>query len=31
VLGMMRSLAPDKERPTLAVAAAVMALAFPSA
>jgi len=31
VLGMMRSLAPDKERATLAVAAAVMALAFPSA
>lgn len=31
VLGMMRSLAPDKERATLAVAAAVIALAFPSA
>jgi chromate transporter len=31
VLGMMRSLAPDKERATLAVAAAVMALAFPTA
>jgi chromate transporter len=31
VLGMMRSLAPDKERATLAVAAAVVALAFPSA
>jgi chromate transporter len=31
VLGMMRSLAPDKERATLAVSAAVIALAFPSA
>ena len=31
VLGMMRSLAPDRERATLAVAAAAMALAFPSA
>ena len=31
VLGMMRSLAPDKERATLAVAAAVMVLAVPSA
>jgi chromate transporter len=31
VLGMMRSLTPDKERATLAVAAAVIALAFPSA
>src|SRR5688572_10207185 len=31
VLGTMRSLAPDKERATLAVAAAVIALAFPSA
>ena len=31
VLGMMRSLAPDKERATLAVAAAVIALAFPTA
>ncbi|RPI43944.1 MAG: chromate efflux transporter [Hyphomicrobiaceae bacterium] len=31
VLGMMRSLAPDKERATLAVAAAAIALAFPSA
>jgi chromate transporter len=31
VLGMMRSLAPDKERATLAVAAAVVALAFPTA
>jgi chromate transporter len=31
VLGMMRSLAPDRERATLAVAAAVIVLAFPSA
>lgn len=31
VLGMMRSLAPDKERATLAVVAAIMALAVPSA
>jgi chromate transporter len=31
VLGMMRSLAPDKERATLAVAAAAIALAFPTA
>ena len=31
VLGMMRSLAPDRERATLAVAASVIALAFPSA
>jgi chromate transporter len=31
VLGMMRTLAPDKERATLAVAAAVVALAVPSA
>jgi chromate transporter len=31
VLGMARSLAPDRERATLAVASAVMALAIPSA
>jgi chromate transporter len=31
VLGMMRSLAPDRERATLAVAAAVSALAVPTA
>jgi chromate transporter len=31
VLGMARSLAPDKERATLAVAAAIIALMFPSA
>jgi chromate transporter len=31
VLGMMRSLAPDKERATLAVAAAALVLAVPSA
>jgi chromate transporter len=31
VLGMMRSLAPDKQRATLAVAAAVIALAIPTA
>ncbi len=31
VLGMMRTLAPDKERATLAVAAAVIVLAVPSA
>jgi chromate transporter len=31
VLGMMRSLAPDRERATMAVAAAAIALAFPSA
>ncbi|MGE0766819.1 MAG: chromate efflux transporter [Hyphomicrobiaceae bacterium] len=31
VLGMMRSLAPDRERATLAVAAAIVALAIPSA
>jgi chromate transporter len=31
VLGMMRSLAPDKERATLAVVAAIIALAVPSA
>ena len=31
VLGMMRSLAPDRERASLAVAAAVIALAVPSA
>jgi len=31
VLGMARSLAPDRERATLAVAAAVTVLAFPSA
>ncbi len=31
VLGMMRSLAPDKERATLAVSAAVIVLAFPTA
>jgi chromate transporter len=31
VLGMMRTLAPDKERATLAVAAAVLALAIPTA
>jgi len=31
VLGMMRSLAPDKERATLAVAAAIIALAVPTA
>src|SRR5262245_61199047 len=31
VLGMARSLAPDRERATLAVAAAVVALAVPSA
>jgi chromate transporter len=31
VLGMMRTLAPDKERATLAVAAAVIVLAMPSA
>jgi chromate transporter len=31
VLGMMRTLAPDRERATLAVAAATMALAIPSA
>ena len=30
VFGMMRTLAPDKERATLAVAAAVIALAMPS-
>ncbi|MBI4273284.1 MAG: chromate efflux transporter, partial [Rhizobiales bacterium] len=30
VLGMMRALAPDRERATLAVAAAVIVLAFPS-
>jgi chromate transporter len=31
VLGMMRTLAPDRERATLAVAAAVIALAVPTA
>ena len=31
VLGMMRSLAPDKERATLAVVAAIIALAVPTA
>jgi chromate transporter len=31
VLGMMRSLAPDKERATLAVLAAIIALAIPTA
>jgi chromate transporter len=31
VLGMMRTLAPDRERASLAVAAAVVVLAFPSA
>jgi chromate transporter len=31
VLGMMRSLAPDRERASFAVAAAVIALAFPTA
>jgi chromate transporter len=31
VLGMMRSLAPDKERATLAVVAAIVALAIPTA
>jgi chromate transporter len=31
VLGMMRSLAPDRERATLAVVAAVIVLAFPTA
>src|ERR1044072_7575055 len=31
VLGMMRSLAPDRERATLAVAAAVIALSVPTA
>jgi chromate transporter len=31
VLGMMRSLAPDRQRATLAVAAAVIALAVPTA
>jgi chromate transporter len=31
VLGMMRSLAPDRERATLAVAATIIALAVPSA
>ncbi|MGD9806692.1 MAG: chromate efflux transporter [Hyphomicrobiaceae bacterium] len=31
VLGMMRNLAPDRERATLAVAAAVMAIAVPTA
>lgn len=31
VLGMMRSLAPDKERATLAVIAAIIALAIPTA
>jgi chromate transporter len=31
VLGMMRSLAPDRERATLAVVAAIIALAVPSA
>jgi chromate transporter len=31
VLGMMRSLAPDKERATLAVVAAIIALAIPTA
>ena len=31
VLGMMRSLAPDKERATLAVVAAIVALAVPTA
>ena len=31
VLGMMRSLAPDKERATLAVIAAIIALAMPTA
>ena len=31
VLGMMRTLAPDKERATLAVAAAIIALAIPTA
>jgi chromate transporter len=31
VLGMMRSLAPDRERASVAVAAAVLALAFPTA
>ena len=30
VLGMMRSLAPDRERATLAVAATIIAVAFPS-
>src|SRR5215831_19078931 len=30
VLGMMRSLAPDRERASMAVVAAVIALAFPS-
>jgi chromate transporter len=31
VLGMMRALAPDRERATMAVVAAIIALAFPSA
>ena len=31
VLGMMRSLAPDRERATVAVVAAVIVLAFPTA
>jgi chromate transporter len=31
VLGMMRSLAPDRERATMAVVAAIVVLAFPSA
>jgi chromate transporter len=31
VLGMMRSLAPDRERATVAVAAAALVLAFPTA
>jgi chromate transporter len=31
VLGMMRSLAPDRDRATVAVAAAVIVLAFPTA
>jgi chromate transporter len=31
VLGMMRALAPDRERATLAVAAAIITIAFPSA
>jgi len=31
VLGMMRSLAPDRERATMAVVAALVVLAFPSA
>jgi len=31
VLGMMRLLAPDRERATLAVAATVIVLAIPSA